>query len=114
MKVISNNPFVLKKIEDNHPVSGNPLDVLLEVRKFLESGHKLVTMPLPANQRLFMNPYRSILVDKSSKDMDMKGLVLLEKAVERFRSQVFYDDQGADGDFALMDLEQVMISIKMV
>lgn len=105
---------MLEKIEDNHPVKGNPLDVLLEARALLEGGYHLVSMPLPANQRLFMSPYRSILVDPVPKDTDMKGLVLLEKAIERFRSQAFLDDSEADGDFALIDLEQVMVTLKMV
>lgn len=114
MKVISNNPVVLEQIEDNHRVKGDPVSVLREVRKYLESGYSLVSMPLPANQRLLMSPYRSIVVDNSSVDKDMMGLVLLEKAIERYGSRTFCEDPKADKDFALIDLEQVLVTFQSV
>lgn len=114
MIVISNNPLVLEEIDNNHPVTGTPLDVLLEVRKYLNSRGSLVSMPLPANQRLFINPYRSIVLDETLKDSSMRGMVLLENAIERFRSQTFNYEASADKDFALMDLEQVKIALGMI
>lgn len=111
MIVISNNPMVLEKIKNIQPVTGTPLDVLLEVRKFLAAGANLISMPLPANQRLFINPYRSIVVDDLNDDNKMKSMELLEKAIDRFREQSFYDNPDAEKDFALMDLEQVNLVI---
>lgn len=112
MIVVTNNPLVLEKIRDNHPVNGTPLDVMLETRKYLSSGGSLASMPLPANQRLFINPYRSIVVDNGTDANTMKSMDLLEKAIERFREQKFNDDPSSDSDFALMDLEQVLTVIE--
>ena len=113
MKVISNNPLVLEKIEGNYPVTGNPVDVLRKVRRFLESGHDLISMPLPANQRLLMNPYKSVIVKDSSEGKDMTGLVLLERAIEKYGSVTFCEDPAADRDLALIDLDQVLVALRM-
>jgi len=113
LKVISNNPFVLEKIEGNYPVTGNPVDVLREVRRFLESGHDLVSMPLPGNQRLLMNPYKSVVVKDCPEEKDMTGLVLLEKAIEKYGSVTFCEDPAADRDLALIDLDQVLVALRM-
>ncbi len=114
MKVISNNPLVIEKMENTFFVEGTPLDVLLEVRKHLGSGDRLVSMPLPANQRLFMNPYRSIVVDEHSAGLSMKSMQLLENAIERFRMQAFNRSSDAEKDFALIDLEQVLTVLKVM
>jgi hypothetical protein len=61
-----------------------------------------------------MSPYRSIVVERSAVDKDMMGLVLLEKAIERYGSRTFCEDPKADKDFALIDLEQVLVTFQSV
>jgi len=114
MKIISNNPLVTEKIENAFFVEGTPLDVFLEVKNHLSSGASLVSMPLPANQRLFMNPYRSIVLDEHSSGLSMKSMQLLETAIERFRMQKFNRSPGTEKDFALIDLEQVLTALKVM
>ncbi|HPI98038.1 MAG TPA: GrdX family protein [Synergistales bacterium] len=101
---VTNNPLVLEKVEHTLEVKGDPVEVLLEVRKKLQKGFKLVSMPLPPNQRLFMNPYRTVVIGDSRKEKDMNGLVLVEKALDKLRPQVFADP-GFYRDFDLLDYE---------
>jgi len=101
---VTNNPLVLEKVEHTLEVKGDPVEVLLEVRKKLQKGFKLVSMPLPPNQRLFMNPYRTIVIGESREEKDMNGLVLVEKALDKLRPQVFADPRSYK-DLDLLDYE---------
>jgi len=101
---VTNNPVVIEKVEPVFQVEGNPVDVLLEVRKKLQKGYKLVSMPLPPNQRLFMNPFRTVVIRNSEEQKDMEGLVFVEKALDKLRSQTFADPSFYK-DFDLLDYE---------
>jgi len=114
LKAISNNPLVIEKMGNTLFVEGTPLDVFLEVRNHLGSGAGLVSMPLPANQRLFMNPYRSIVVDEHAAGLSLKSMQLIETAIERFRMQKFDRSRDAEKDFALIDFEQVLTVLKVM
>ena len=101
--VVTNNPRIAGR--DVRHVEGSPLDVLEAVERLLQSGYSLVSAPLPPNIPLMRAPYRSLLLERSSRRYDVEGLRSIAAARERFMTQraISGSVAGTDDDFADID-----------
>ena len=103
---ISNNPAVWEFFPSTRHVLGSPLDVIRDVREHVHQGWKLAGHPLMGSIRLLCNPYRSVVMDASSTDIDSTSVLLVEDAYYRL-SQVVFDKASTASlrDYQLIDLE---------
>ena len=91
-------------------VEGTPIDVLVRTLLFLQSGHRLISTPLPPNIPLMRSPHRSLLLEASASKYDIEGIEAVEKArktMVRQRSIICDDDRQSHkaADFARIDAE---------
>ena len=103
--IITNNPQVASD-SGVHRVEGSPLDVLDAVEKLLQSGYALLSAPLPPNIPLMRAPYRSMLMEKSTRRYDVEGLRSVAAARERYETQraIKVSDLVMGEDFAAIDV----------
>ncbi len=107
MLIISNNPEVWKKFPNVYKVHGTPLEVMLEVKRRIYDGHKLVGMPISGNLRMIVSPYRSVLLSLSADpEIDNQSVMLVENAVERLGKTEFNSVPSFTlKDYSYMDQE---------
>ena len=105
--VITNNP----RVADHgacqvRRVEGSPLDVLDAAEKLLQSGYALLSAPLPPNIPLMRAPYRSMLMEKSTRRYDVEGLRSIAAARERYETQraIKVSNLVTGEDFAAIDV----------
>lgn len=66
-------------------VEGDCLAVYDAVGRALENGHELVSSPLPPNVPMIRSPVRSVILRKTRRKYDARGILILENARERNR-----------------------------
>ena len=77
------------------------------VSEHLQKGYALVSSPLPANVPLIRSPVRSIILGKSPRQYDAKGLITLEKARDRTDVLGVIDDERTRADLEFIDKDQL-------
>ncbi|MDT8284189.1 MAG: GrdX family protein [Thermovirgaceae bacterium] len=114
--IVTNNPLTVEKYPDSLMVKGTPADVIKEAGKFLVEGFVLWSSPLPPNGRLMENPFRSLVLRKSSdKSFGGRDFLLIQNAWDRFSGMVFlpFDDPRGE-DLAFMDMELLETAMRDV
>ena len=115
--VVSNNAglepgfdgrFAVRKI------SGGLEEVYDAVGELLESGHSLVSSPLPANVPLIRSPVRSVILKKSARRYDAQGLLVLEKARERTAALGVTEDRRIRADLETIDRDHLVRAIRQL
>jgi len=84
--ILSNNPLVIKEPNEYQveAVCGREQEAVYSAAlNLLQSGHKLLSAPLPPNVPLMRAPYRSLVLEKSNRQYDPEGILAVEKARER-------------------------------
>ncbi len=112
---ITNNPLVVKKIENSNSVSVIYLenkgyrDVLLYARDMVHNGHTLLTHPLTSSIKPNETPYKSVIVGDKG-EIDLRGIEIIEQAVAVFDK--FYANkntpiyiESVNEDFMLIDYD---------
>ncbi len=108
--ILTNNPLVINEPGDLpvQAVTGRGLEALyLAALDLVQSGHKLLSTPLPPNLPLMRAPYRSLVLDKSKTKYDAAGIIALEKARERISlagQGAYSEKQALDAAFIYRDL----------
>ena len=87
--IITNNPLVKEKLSEQLDLNVkieylevDYLKILQSVRDKVHIGHKLLTHPLSGSIKPNETPYKSILISKSSENLDMDSLSINESSIE--------------------------------
>ena len=86
--IVTNNPLVKEKLSEEFDLSikieyldVDYLTVLKTVRDKVHIGHKLLTHPLSGSIKPNETPYKSIVISKSSGNLDMDSLSIIESSI---------------------------------
>lgn len=107
--IITNNPLVLKKLDDSHAVAYEDIpyeDVLKKVRDRIHEGHQLLSHPLSGSVKPNETPYKSVMISKGKGEIDERSLEIIENAIQACRKFVFESDKYKPevyDDFQLID-----------
>lgn len=123
MKIITNNPDVKSKYENEHTVifvDGGYKDVLLKVRDLVHEGYVLLTHPLMGSVKPNETPYRSVAVsDQKSGKVDTDSVILISEGIETYDKFALFTrfDRGVNTpqkllqDFRLIDLTLISSAV---
>ncbi|WP_027631599.1 GrdX family protein [Clostridium hydrogeniformans] len=82
--IITNNPLSKEKFNSFYKVEYIDEDVvtlLNKVRDYIHLGHKLLTHPLMSSIKPNETPYRTVVISKENKDMDVDSLMIIENSI---------------------------------
>lgn len=83
LKIITNNPQIIEKGYTNTEViDGTTLSVLIAAKDEILKGHKLVSHPLTSSIRPDVSPYKTILLNAKSNEVDQESLKIINHAIE--------------------------------
>ncbi len=114
MIIISNNHRIVSFFNKKAIfVEGSPLEVLYEARKYVHIGYALCGHPLAGNDRLWANPYRTVVLVGPYKTICCRSVVAVEKSIERLSICVSYFDTKPSrlDDYSLIDYELLISMI---
>ena len=81
--IVTNNPLVIEHYRDSQIIIEQTyLSVLEKVRDYIHLGHKLLTHPLAGSVKPNQNPFRTVLISRSSTSLDFNSLSLIENAIK--------------------------------
>lgn len=87
MMVITNNPKVKQEIGDKiqvNLVEGSYFDVLIAVRDRIHGGQTLLTHPLSGSVKPNETPYKSIAIDETTGELDLRSLTIIEDSIATY------------------------------
>jgi len=108
--LITNNPLAKEKYSGKHEIEFLEQDVqgvLIVVRDHIHRGHKLLTHPLSGSVKPNENPYKTVLLSKSSSKTDNDSVMIIEQSIitaKKFEKRVIQDRH-------LRDLQEVDLSL---
>ena len=83
--LITNNPAVHEKYNEKMEIiflkDADLMSVLHYARDRIHEGHKLLTHPLSGSVKPNQTPYKSIVVSKEKRALDMESLKLMEDSL---------------------------------
>lgn len=107
--IITNNPLVLTKLNQEHNIDFEELtyeELLKKVRDRIHEGHQLLTHPLSGSVKPNETPYKSILISKKNETMtDVRSLELIENAIHACGKFNFKSEEY--GTQTLSDLQMI-------
>ena len=116
--ILTNNAKVHEKYKDTYHVQYEECsykEVLYKVRDHVHRGHELLTHPLSGSVKPNETPFKSILLDGKTGEMNLDSLRIIEKSIET-AEKFYYDDRKIDEeilkDFRTIDLSLVENVIK--
>lgn len=83
--IVTNNPLVRDTYQDRLEVQfieGGILDVFHHVRDMIHAGHEMLSHPLSGSIKPGETIYKSVMVDRQKKSLNMDSLLILEDAHE--------------------------------
>ena len=114
--ILSNNPKVHAKYPEHTTLfNSSAMDVLTAARNAIHKGSVLLTHPLSGGVVPSMNPYKSIIVSKPSKQLDFTSNKLIEEALMFYKKNArlkykAYTDKLID-DFQTLDLDLMVTAV---
>ncbi|MEW8955967.1 GrdX family protein [Clostridium sp.] len=84
LMIITNNPLSKERFDSCYKVEYIDEDVITllnKVRDYIHLGHKLLTHPLMSSIKPNETPYRTVVISKEKKDMDMDSLTIIENTI---------------------------------
>lgn len=112
--IITNNPLIKEKFASTYEVElyhKDYLGVLETVRDKIHLGHELLSHPLAGSIKPNETPYRTILISKNKKQLDMKSLTIIESAIETTKKFIANRPTPDWKDIALFDFQTVDLSL---
>ena len=85
--VITNNPLVVECMPADLAVEYHDVtyrEVLVLVRDMVYAGHRLYTHPLSGSVKPNETPYKSVVVSKKPKKMEMDEATIISSSIETF------------------------------
>lgn len=107
--IVTNNPLVKELIPADYAMDFEPIsyrEVLVKVRDMVYGGHRLYTHPLSGSVKPNETPYKSIVVSKNPKKMELDEADIISNSIVTYDKfpQVFRDlPEGVLKDFQLID-----------
>ena len=107
---ISNNPLVWRKVPGCLRVQGNPLDVFYRCLSCLADSHVFYSHPLTGNERLSINPYRSVVMEKKQDERAANEQIRLLEGVLRKMEDLDFSrvSRSSWEDYRTVDYELFM------
>lgn len=107
--IITNNPLVPKKIEDESLVEYLDIsyeEILKTIRDRMHEGHQLLSHPLSGSVKPNETPYKSVMISREKGEIDQRSLAIIENAIQACGKFVFKSDKYKPevyDDFQLID-----------
>lgn len=82
--ILTNNPLSKKEFEGKYEViylEGDMVNLLNNVRDRIHKGHKLLTHPLMSSIKPNETPYRTVVISKAVRDLDIDSLSIIENSI---------------------------------
>ena len=111
--MLTNNDLVRERFSSSYTVTfieGEMKNVLLEARKLVHLGHRLLTHPLSGSVKPNENPFKSILLTAQKFDLDQRSLNIIENAlitVDKFPIKYTYIPPKILDDFRTVDFSLI-------
>ena len=112
--IVTNNPLVKIKLGEECQVEYDDIsyeDILKKVRDYIYLGHQLLSHPLSGSVKPNETPYKSTMISKESKKLDLQSVTIIENVLQairkfedksdRYKPEVYEDFQLID--FTLID-----------
>ena len=118
--IITNNPLVKEKYVDKEVefYDKKYQEILQIVKNKIAEGHKILTHPLSGSVKPKETPYKSIMITKEKKELDLSSLEIIENAIatcEKFKERSEKWTPKVLEDFRLVDftlIDSAMDSVK--
>lgn len=107
--IVTNNPLVVECLPKDYALDYEKIsyrDVLVKVRDLVYSGHRMYTHPLSGSVKPNETPYKSIVVSRNPKGMDLGEAEIISSSIQTydkfvpcnrvFTEQVYKDFQLID------------------
>jgi len=122
LTLVSNNPSLLNDSIPFIKISASTnMDVINKCRDLIHQGAKLVTHPLAGSIKPWETPYRSIILQVTSSELDMNSLEMIEAATQKYQihqspsARPLHKPRAtkqSELDFQLIDRELMMSAMK--
>ena len=83
-KLITNNPLAKERFSRMFQIeyyNKSYFDILICVRDYIHKGHWLLTHPLSGSIKPNETPYKSVLISKQAKNLDLRSLSIIEESI---------------------------------
>ena len=118
--VITNNPLVSRCLPEAYSVQLweqlNYEQILVKVRDLVYAGHSLYTHPLAGSIKPNETPYRSVVISRTSGELDCEAATLIASALETFQKFEARDRELAEEvlqDFQLVDYSLLCAALEI-
>ncbi len=112
--IITNNPLVKEKFAHTYEVEfycEEYIKILETVRDKIHLGYELLSHPLAGSIKPNETPYRTIIISKEKKQLDLKSLSLIESAITTTKKFIENRPTPKWNDIALFDFQTVDLSL---
>ena len=116
--IVTNNPLVKEKIEENYNIDflyGGILDVMEKLRNMIHKGSVLLTHPLSGSIKPGQTPYKSVMIHIVEGSVDADSLLMIEDAIDnckKFVKRVDEFREGTDEDKRFIDYTLILSGIE--
>lgn len=112
--IVTNNPLIKEKFASTYEVQLYDIDyieILEIVRDKIHLGHELLSHPLAGSIKPNETPYRTVIISKEKKQLDMRSLTLIESAIATTRKFINNRPTPDWNNVALFDFQTVDLSL---
>jgi len=112
--IITNNPLIHEKFASLYNVelhNKNYIEILEIVRDRIHMGHELLSHPLAGSVKPNETPYRTIIISREKKQLDLNSLNIIESAIATTRKFLSNRPTPNWNDTALHDFQVVDLSL---
>lgn len=112
--IVTNNPLIKEKFASTYEVQLYDVDyieILEVVRDKIHLGHELLSHPLAGSIKPNETPYRTVIISKEKKQLDMRSLTLIESAIATTRKFINNRPTPDWNNVALFDFQTVDLSL---
>lgn len=112
--IITNNPLIREKFASLYDVelyNKSYIEILEIVRDKIHLGHELLSHPLAGSIKPNETPYRTIIISKQKKQLDLNSLNIIESAIATTRKFLNNRPTPNWNDVALYDFQTVDLSL---
>jgi len=107
--VVTNNPKVHDLFKEEHEVDyqeKSDVEVLCFARDLIHAGHTLLTHPMAGSIKPNETPYKSIMLSKDKRSLDLQSVKIIEESIQvckkfvltrrRYEKEILIDFQYVD------------------
>ncbi|WIV10367.1 GrdX family protein [Proteiniborus sp. MB09-C3] len=112
--IVTNNPLIGERFAALYEIEFYDKDyigILETVRDKIHLGHELLSHPLAGSIKPNETPYRTVIISKDKKQLDMNSLTLIESAIVTTRKFISNRPTPDWNNVALFDFQTVDLSL---